>query len=61
MRGLFTEVETPRVKQIPPRPHAAGMGFKAPTGRKLSGDGEENFREEGTTSWRCRLGEGSLV
>lgn len=61
MRDLFTEVETPRVKQIPPRPHAAGMGFKAPTGRKLSGNGEEKFQEEGTTSWHCRLGEGSLV
>lgn len=47
--------------QIPPHPHAAGMGFKAPTGKKLSGNGEQKFREEGTTSWRCRLGENSLV
>lgn len=38
---LFTEVETPRVKQIPPHPHTAGMGFKAPTGKKLSGNGEK--------------------
>lgn len=38
-RDLFTEVETPQTKQNPPRPHAAGMRFKAPTGKKLSGDG----------------------
>lgn len=60
MRDLFTEVEMPRVKQIPPHPHVAGMGFKAPTGKKLRGNGEQKFREEGTTSWHCRLGEGSL-
>lgn len=50
MRDLFTEVEMPRVKQIPPHPHAAGIGFKAPTGKKLSGNGEQKFREERTTS-----------
>lgn len=60
-RDLFTEVETPWVKQIPPHPHMAGMGFKAPTGKKLSGNGgQKKIWEGGTTSWRCRLGEGSL-
>lgn len=40
-RDLFTGMETPRVKRIPPHRHAAGMGFKAPAGKKLSGNGEE--------------------
>lgn len=60
-RDLFTEVETPRVKQTPPHPHAAGMGFKAPTGKKAQWEWRtKKIREEGTTSWRCRRGEGSL-
>lgn len=47
-RDLFTEVETPRVKQTPPHPHAAGMGFKAPTGKKLSGNGgQKKFGKKG--------------
>lgn len=46
MRNLFTEVEKPQMKQNPPRPPAAGMGFKAPTGKMLSGDGGKKKREK---------------
>lgn len=44
-RGLFTEAGTPRMKQIPPHPHAAAMGFKAPAGKKLSGAGSGDRKE----------------
>lgn len=33
------------MKQIPPHPHAAAMGFKAPAGKKLSGAGSEDRKE----------------
>lgn len=54
-----------------PIPTTAGMRFKAPTGKKLSGEGEgggknptpkkpQKLRGKGATSWRCRFREDSL-
>lgn len=59
-RFIYRGENAASCKQVPPHPLAAGMGFKAPTGKKLSGNEKEKLREEGTTSWHCRLGEGSL-